>query len=319
MLSDPTRSADSAFKRLLGLDTKFRSPALAVQVEAIGEFPKLLDQFPFPSLVNSAFLKLGDLFRTSPNALRYHIAQVFASSRHHLAQITQTEELLKRMLVVLYSNDSTARVLALRLLGNASSIFAHFPEAQHGILLRYQSSHPLEIAAAVQATEALLKYSPGFLEVVWETVLGKANDASVPDSVRVRLIHSLRHAAPRLQLSSLLYARCQSWVYQPSNTIALRSAAMDTWRSVLQTHNELQPDDAERISSLVLHDLASARHAALTLIGRWRPTEQMLASHPDCAAKVSSRLNSRVETLLQEDALDHADIEELRLAILSQD
>ncbi|KAJ1847181.1 hypothetical protein LPJ70_001671 [Coemansia sp. RSA 2708] len=168
--------------RLFKLESKCRAPTPATQVEAIGAFPKLLDQFPFPTLVSSAFLKLGDLFRSSPNSLRYHIAQVFEASQQHLAQISQTEELLKRILVVLYSNDSIARVLALRLLGNASSVFAKYPEAQHGILLRYQSSHPLEIVAAAQTTESMLKYSPGFLEVVWKTVLAKANDEKVPDS-----------------------------------------------------------------------------------------------------------------------------------------
>ncbi|KAJ1856600.1 Long-chain base-1-phosphate phosphatase [Coemansia sp. RSA 638] len=201
--SDSARSSDWAFKQLFKLESKCRSPTPALQVEAIGEFPKLLDQFPFPTLVSSAFLKLGDLFRSSPNSLRYHIAQVFGASQQHLAQITQTEELLKRILVVLYSNDPIARVLALRLIGNASLIFAKFPEAQHSILLRYQSSHPLEIVAAVQTTESMLSYSPEFLEVVWETVLSKADDPNVLDSVRVQLIRSLQHAAPNLMLTCL--------------------------------------------------------------------------------------------------------------------
>ncbi|KAJ1789929.1 hypothetical protein LPJ62_002182 [Coemansia sp. RSA 2167] len=237
--SDTARSSDWAFKQLFKLESKCRSPTPALQVEAIGEFPKLLDQFPFPTLVSSAFLKLGDLFRSSPNSLRYHIAQVFGASQQHLAQITQTEELLKRILVVLYSNDPIARVLALRLIGNASLIFAKFPEAQHSILLRYQSSHPLEIVAAVQTTESMLSYSPEFLEVVWETVLSKADDPDVPDSVRVQLIRSLQHAAPNLMLSTLLYSHCQHWACDTDSTNIIRCAAMDTWKAIIQRHNEL--------------------------------------------------------------------------------
>ncbi|KAJ2524231.1 hypothetical protein GGI11_000958 [Coemansia sp. RSA 2049] len=175
----------------------------AMQVKAIGQFPKLLDQFPFPTLVSSAFLKLGDMFRSSPNSMRYHIAQVFESSQHHLVQVTHTEELLKRVISVLYSNDPIARVLALRLIGNASVVFARYPEAQHGVFLRYQSTHPLEIAATVQTTELMLKYSPELLNIVWETIISKANDSKVPDPVRAQLIRSLQHAASNLQLDSV--------------------------------------------------------------------------------------------------------------------
>ncbi|KAJ2150489.1 hypothetical protein J3F82_003947 [Coemansia sp. RSA 637] len=286
--SDTARSSDWAFKQLFKLESKCRSPTPALQVEAIGEFPKLLDQFPFPTLVSSAFLKLGDLFRSSPNSLRYHIAQVFGASQQHLAQITQTEELLKRILVVLYSNDPIARVLALRLIGNASLIFAKFPEAQHSILLRYQSSHPLEIVAAVQTTESMLSYSPEFLEVVWETVLSKADDPDVPDSVRVQLIRSLQHAAPNLMLSTLLYSHCQHWACDTDSTNIIRCAAMDTWKAIIQRHNELQSVDAKHISGYVLHDLASLRRSALALLGKWKPKGQTVDA--SCLNEIQQRL-----------------------------
>ncbi|KAJ2889684.1 hypothetical protein IWW38_004563, partial [Coemansia aciculifera] len=269
---DAGHSSDWAFKRLFKLESECRSSTLAAQVQAVGQFPKLFDQFPFPTLVGSAFLKLGDLFCNSSNSLRYHIAQVFAASQHHLPHTAYIEELLRRVLVVLYSNDPIARVLALRLIGNASVVFAKFPEAQHGVLLRYQSTHPLEVAAAVHTTESLLTYSPEFLNVVWETVIAKASDTSVLDSVRAQLIRSLRHAAPNLQLSTLLYSHCSFWVDQPGSTIAVKEAALATWKAVIQPHNELKPIDAERISYFVLHDLGCMRRAALALLGTWKPT-----------------------------------------------
>ncbi|KAJ2002282.1 hypothetical protein H4R26_003688 [Coemansia thaxteri] len=264
-------TADWAFKHLFKLESECRSPALAAQVQAVGQFPKLFDQFPFPTLVGPAFLKLGDLFCGSPNSLRYHIAQVFSASQNHLQHITYTEELLRRVLVVLYSNDPIARALALRLVGNASIVFARYPEAQHGVLLRYQSTHPLEIAAAVYATESLLKYSPAFLAVVWETVIAKASDSRILDSVRAQLIRSLRHAAPNLQLSVLLYSHCCDWIDHPDNTLVVKEAALAAWSAVIQPHNELKDRDAERASRFVLHDLESTRRAALALLGTWKP------------------------------------------------
>ncbi|KAJ2492138.1 hypothetical protein IWW37_001715 [Coemansia sp. RSA 2050] len=279
--ADAGHSSDWAFKRLFKLESECRSSTLAAQVQAVGQFPKLFDQFPFPTLVGSAFLKLGDLFCNSPNSLRYHIARVFAASQHHLLHTSYADELLRRVLVVLYSNDPIARVLALRLIGNASAVFAKFPEAQHGVLLRYQSTHPLEVAAAVHATESLLKYSPQFQSVVWETVITKAGDTSVLDSVRAQIICSLRHAAPNLQLSMLLYDHCCFWVEQPGSTIAVKEAALTSWKAVIQPHNELKYVDAQRVSHFILHELRSMRCAALALLGTWRPKQGDLTMEAD--------------------------------------
>ncbi|KAJ2702275.1 hypothetical protein H4218_000920 [Coemansia sp. IMI 209128] len=312
--ADASHSSDWAFKRLFKLESECRSSTLAAQVQAIGQFPKLFDQFPFPTLVGSAFLKLGDLFCNSPNSLRYHIARVFAASQHHLLHTAYADELLRRVLVVLYSNDPIARVLALRLIGNASAVFAKFPEAQHGVLLRYQSTHPLEIAAAVHATESLLKYSPGFQSVVWETVIARAGDTSVPDSVRAQLICSLRHAAPNLQLSMLLYDHCCFWVEQPRSAIAVKEAALTSWKAVIQPHNELRHIDAQRISRFILHELRSTRCAALALLGTWRPKQGDVAMEAD---DIKERLVKFIESQLHPPTAGSFDFYCTRLATIS--
>lgn len=273
-LDQRSRSADWAFKQLLKLESDCRSTTLATQIQAVGQFSKLLDQFPFPTLVGSACLKLLDLFRTSSNTLRYHITQVFETAQHHLPQISHTKELLKRTLVVLYSNDPTARVLALRLLGNASIIFAKYPEAQHGVLLRYQSSDPLEIAAAVQTTQSILVYCPAYLNVVWETVIAKANDTSLSDSVRYQLVSSLSSAESSLQLSKLLYGHCRIWINDPSSSTEIKVAAMATWKASIQVHNELQDSDARLLSGYLQHEAERLRKGALMLLSKWRPSAQ---------------------------------------------
>ncbi|KAJ2390333.1 hypothetical protein GGI05_003246, partial [Coemansia sp. RSA 2603] len=267
-------SADWAFKQMFKLEADCRSPVPATQVQAVGQFPKLFDQFPFPTLVGSAFLKLGDLFRSSSNSLRFHIAQVFGASSKHLPQITHTEELLKRVLAVLYSNDPIARVLALRLIGNGSIVFAKYPETQHGVLLRFQSTHPLEIAAAVQTTQSMLKYSPEFLAVVWKTVIAKACDTQMLDSARTQLIRSLEHAAPNLQLSVVLYDYCRTWISHPESSIVVQNATMETWKAIIQPHNRLRLEDAEFVSCYIQRELASTRRAALALLYKWDPSDQ---------------------------------------------
>ena len=39
-----------------------RSSNVGEQCEAIMKFPQLISQFPFPVLINTAFLKLADVF-----------------------------------------------------------------------------------------------------------------------------------------------------------------------------------------------------------------------------------------------------------------
>ncbi|KAJ2664481.1 hypothetical protein IWW48_000734 [Coemansia sp. RSA 1200] len=311
-------SSDWAFKQLFKLESECRSQMPAMQVKAIGQFPKLLDQFPFPTLVSSAFLKLGDMFRSSPNSMRYHIAQVFESSQHHLVQVTHTEELLKRVISVLYSNDPIARVLALRLIGNASVVFARYPEAQHGVFLRYQSTHPLEIAATVQTTELMLKYSPELLNIVWETIISKANDSKVPDPVRAQLIRSLQHAASSLQLSVCLYSYCRSWVSNTESTTIIRLAALYTWRVIIQPHNELRLEDAAIVAGYISHSTDAISKASLALLSKWRYNDQTTTNSLDPAAisVVKQKLNDYVGAQLDY-SVATADFRSIRLAMVT--
>ena len=47
----------------LFLSPGLRSNKPGEQCEAIVRFPSLFEKYPFPILINSAFLKLGDVFR----------------------------------------------------------------------------------------------------------------------------------------------------------------------------------------------------------------------------------------------------------------
>lgn len=41
-----------------------RSPRVGDQCEAIVKFPILMDRFPFPVVITTAFLKIAEVFRT---------------------------------------------------------------------------------------------------------------------------------------------------------------------------------------------------------------------------------------------------------------
>ncbi|KAF9304008.1 hypothetical protein BGZ74_002576 [Mortierella antarctica] len=55
--------SDEGFKRLMEIETKYRTHRSADQLHAIALFPKLFDDFPVPVIINAAILKLADYYR----------------------------------------------------------------------------------------------------------------------------------------------------------------------------------------------------------------------------------------------------------------
>lgn len=92
------------------------SGRLGDQSEAIVRFPQLFAKYPFPILINSALLKLADVFRQSPNFIKSQVLSVILQSEKHLDKVTNVDEFVKRIFTVLHSNDPKARAIALRYL-----------------------------------------------------------------------------------------------------------------------------------------------------------------------------------------------------------
>jgi len=102
---------------LAELDQNLRSGRLGEVAEAAVRFPSLFAKYPYPILINSAALKLADVFRQGPNLVRLCVLRVLQQSQRHLDKITSLDELVKRIFDVMRQNDPEARALTLRALG----------------------------------------------------------------------------------------------------------------------------------------------------------------------------------------------------------
>ena len=100
-------------------------------------FPHLFSQYPFPILINSALLKLADVFRQHSNFVKLCVLRVIQQSERHLDKITMVDEFLKRIFTVLHSNDPVARALTLRTLGAISVIIPERKQVTADIILVY--------------------------------------------------------------------------------------------------------------------------------------------------------------------------------------
>ncbi|KAF9413970.1 hypothetical protein BGZ94_000552 [Podila epigama] len=57
--------SDEGFRRLMEIETMYRTHRTPDQLQAIASFPKLFDEFPVPVIINAAILKLSDYYRNS--------------------------------------------------------------------------------------------------------------------------------------------------------------------------------------------------------------------------------------------------------------
>ncbi|KAK2150441.1 hypothetical protein LSH36_405g02019 [Paralvinella palmiformis] len=131
MVSKTKSSTHPSNKRSLDNDFRFektdfgvkrlRSAKPGEQCEAIVRFPRLFEKYPFPILINSAFLKLADLFRVGSNFLRHCILKVTQQSEKHLDRILNVDEFLRRIYMVMHSNDPVARAITLSIINGLDS------------------------------------------------------------------------------------------------------------------------------------------------------------------------------------------------------
>jgi len=136
-----------------------RSVKLGEQVEAIVRFPTLFERYPFPILINSAFLKLADVFRTGTNFLRLWVLRVCEQSERHLDKILNVDEFVKRIFSVILSNDPIARALTLRTLGSLCGLISEDKKVHHSIRAALDSHDRVEVSAAICAASAFAQKS----------------------------------------------------------------------------------------------------------------------------------------------------------------
>ncbi|KAJ1917995.1 Integrator complex subunit 7 [Mycoemilia scoparia] len=289
---------DYAIETLTRISSDCISKPIPLKIQAITQIPQLLDQFPFQTIINTALLKIGDLFQSVESSMfRFEVVKVVEAIQHHLPRMLRPDELLRRIIRVFGSNDSMARTLSLRFLGEAAVIFSHSLKAQHMILKQYGSTDPLELMAVVDTSEKFVKVNPEFLSVIWETLMAKIQDQSIPTTVRSHMIYSLRHAnAVSQELCKNLPEYSFRLINDGEKSIEMVSAILTTWASSLMLQKRepsafpIYPGDAtdehqfsqSQVSLLVdilnKDTLPILKEKASLVLSQWRPNVDDLSS-----------------------------------------
>ncbi|XP_064476425.1 integrator complex subunit 7-like isoform X2 [Ornithodoros turicata] len=205
--SETDQDANSA---LTELDKGLRSGRIGEQCETIVRFPRLFEKYPFPILINSACLKLAEVFRVGTNFLRMLVLKVMQQSDKHLDKILNIDEFVRRIFSVMYSNDPVARALTLRTLGSIAPLVSERQSLQHSIQNSLESHDAVELEAATYAAARFAAASQAFAAHMCGRVGAMVGGLATPVDVKLRLLGVLQQLRLDAQTAAAVRSACLS-------------------------------------------------------------------------------------------------------------
>ncbi|XP_053314662.1 integrator complex subunit 7 [Spea bombifrons] len=251
---------------LMELDKGLRSGKLGEQCEAVVRFPRLFQKYPFPILINSAFLKLADVFRVGNNFLRLCVLKVTQQSEKHLEKILNVDEFVKRIFSVIHSNDPVARAITLRMLGSMASIIPDRKNAHHSIRQSLDSHDNVEVEAAIFAAARFSAQSKDFATGICNKIGEMIQGLATPVDLKLKLIPILQHMHHNAILASNSRQLLQQLVTSyPSTkmvivtlhtfTLLAASSLVDIPKQIQLLLQYLKNDPRKAVKRLAIQDL----------------------------------------------------------------
>ncbi|XP_015477702.1 integrator complex subunit 7 [Parus major] len=251
---------------LMELDKGLRSGKLGEQCEAVVRFPRLFQKYPFPILINSAFLKLADVFRVGNNFLRLCVLKVTQQSEKHLEKILNVDEFVKRVFSVIHSNDPVARAITLRMLGSMASIIPERKNAHHSIRQSLDSHDNVEVEAAIFAAANFSAQSKDFAVGICNKISEMIQGLATPVDLKLKLIPILQHMHHDASLASSSRQLLQQLVTSyPSTkmvivtlhtfTLLAASSLVDIPKQIQLLLQYLKSDPRKAVKRLAIQDL----------------------------------------------------------------
>ncbi|EDV39089.1 uncharacterized protein Dana_GF24672 [Drosophila ananassae] len=193
---------------LMELDKGLRSAKQGIQCEAIVRFPRLFEKYPFPILINSSFIKLAEFFVSGSNLLRFWVLRVCQQSENHLDKILNIDNFVRRIFMVMHSNDPVARALLLRTLGAVSRVIPEKQQVHHAIRRALDSHDTVEVEAAIYASSCFAAQSSSFAISMCAKISDMIESLQVPVPMKLLLIPVLRHMHHDANTAALVSKLC---------------------------------------------------------------------------------------------------------------
>lgn len=144
-------------------------------------------------MIDSNFLKLAELFKNRSNLFRLWVLRVCQQSEKHLEKISNVDEFVKQIFMVIHSNDPVARSLTLRTLGSVACIIHENQQVHHAIRRALDSHDMVEVEAAIYASAQFAARSKAFAISMCSKVASMIESLHTPVNMKLQLIPVLRH------------------------------------------------------------------------------------------------------------------------------
>ncbi|ORY43133.1 hypothetical protein BCR33DRAFT_717869 [Rhizoclosmatium globosum] len=158
-------------------------------LEAAAWLPAVLQSAGLASLATIPLLSLADVWREADNSLRIAIYKLFCQVSPSLSPAkVNIKSIIKRVKVVMISNDPIARALTLRLYGILAHLIVDNIDIHHSIIESLESSDPLEYNAAIFATDKSAKTSMFLMEIVQKIARISAKQGPATSTKLIRIL-----------------------------------------------------------------------------------------------------------------------------------
>lgn len=134
--------------------------------------------------------------------------RVCQQSEKHLGKILNVDEFVKRIFVVIHSNDPVARAITLRTLGSVSCVIPEKEQVHHAIRRALDSHDTVEVEAAIHASVQFAAQSKTFAISMCSKVASMIESLQTPVNMKLQLIPVLRHMHHDATTAALVKKLC---------------------------------------------------------------------------------------------------------------
>ncbi|KAH9286424.1 Integrator complex subunit 7 [Echinococcus granulosus] len=155
-MGDGTGISREVSIQIMEINRGLSSPILGEQCKAVAEFPRILEHYPFPVVINSLFLKITELFCSGTNSIRMCILQSCSECRCQLLKLTISDDIVRKLIPLDSSSDPNTRAL------NLNGIVKDNVSVHHIVMSRLESHYEVELNAAVSVAYDFASISKAF-------------------------------------------------------------------------------------------------------------------------------------------------------------
>ncbi|EGD81573.1 hypothetical protein PTSG_02288 [Salpingoeca rosetta] len=186
----------TALRRITTEWEAFARAGPLAKLESLGNMQQIINEYPSPAVITTFMLRIADFYpRTGDVVLKWELYQMLKRCRAAFDHLRSKKEIFQRLQRAFLSNDTTDRIITLRLFALLAPQFAEFTELHAHITRALGSEEETEALAAAKTAAIYCRYSPHFCREAFAAAAETMDDLGATPAVRVAALALLRSTA----------------------------------------------------------------------------------------------------------------------------